>query len=205
MTGFWRGADPLVLASKSNARRALLASAGIPFEICDIAIDERAAESPLWAAGSGANEIARHLARVKALAGAEKLPGRLVLAADQTLCFEGRLFAKPASRSGAIAQIETLQGAVHELHSALCIVRDGEVLFETAPVAHIRFRRLSREFIMAYADEAGDAILSSVGAYQIEGLGVHLIERTEGDHSTILGLPLTPLLAFLREEGSLTG
>jgi septum formation protein len=204
MTGLWRGA-PLVLASKSSARRALLSSAGIPFEICDIAIDERASEASLYAAGAGANEIALHLARVKAAAGAAKAPGRLVLAADQTLCFEGRLFSKPASRSDAITQIETLQGGVHELHSAFCIVRDGEVLFEEAPAAKIVFRTLSREFIMAYADAAGDAILSSVGAYQIEGLGVHLIERTTGDHSTILGLPLAPLLAFLRAEGSLAG
>jgi septum formation protein len=205
MTGFWRSADPLVLASKSNARRALLSSAGIPFETCEITVDERAAEAPLRAAGAQANEIALHLARLKAREGALKLPGRLVLAADQTLCFKGRIFSKPASRSGAIAQIETLQGGVHELHSAVCLVRDGEVLFEAAPVAQIVFRKLSREFIMAYAEEAGDAILSSVGAYQIEGLGVHLIERTTGDHSTILGLPLAPLLAFLRAEGSLAG
>ncbi|SFJ98988.1 Maf family protein [Methylocapsa palsarum] len=205
MSRLWRRADPLVLASKSTARRAVLSSAGVPFETCDVAIDERAVEAPLRAAGAGANEIALSLARVKALAGAAMLPGRLALGADQVLCFEGRLFSKPSSRSEAIAQIETLQGGVHELHSALCLVRDGEVLFEAAPVARIGFRTLSREFIAAYADAAGEAILSSVGAYQIEGLGVHLIERTTGDHSTILGLPLAPLLTFLREEGSLAG
>lgn len=211
MTGFWRGADPLVLASKSKARRSLLASAGIPFEVVPAMIDERAVEAPLRQLGAGASDIARHLARAKALAAGEILAagherrGRLVLGADQTLSLEGRLFSKPGDRASALAQIEALSGRTHELHSALCLVRNGETLFEAAPIARIRFRPLHHSFIEAYLEQVGAAVCDSVGAYQIEGLGIHLVEAVEGDHATILGLPLTPLLDFLRKEGSLLG
>jgi len=202
MTELWRGAAPLLLASKSSARRSLLAGAGIPFEAVDAFIDERAIEAPLRAAGAGGAEIARHLARAKALAvGAQ--PDRLVIGADQTLSLEGQVFAKPPDRAAAAAQLAALSGRTHELHSALCVVRANEVLFEAAPVARLAVRRLSLAFIEAYIAAAGDAVLTSVGAYQIEGLGIHLFEKIEGDHSTILGLPLLPLLTYLREEGRL--
>jgi len=203
MTALWRGSAPLLLASKSSARRALLAAAGIPFESIAASIDERAVEAPLLAAGAGGAEIALHLARAKALAASAKAPDRLVLGADQTLGFEGRVFAKPADRSAAAAQLETLSGRAHALYSAICLVRGGKVLFEAAPMARLVMRPLSKAFIDAYLAMAGEAVLASVGAYQIEGLGIHLFERIEGDHSTILGLPFLPLLSYLREEGSL--
>lgn len=203
MTELWRGEAPLILASKSSARRSLLAATRIPFESCDSMIDERAIEGPLHARGARGSAIALHLARAKALSVAARQPRRLVLGADQTLSIGGRTLTKPADRAAAAAQLQLLSGATHELHSALCVALDGDILFEAAPSAALTVRPLSPEFIEAYLDEAGDAVRSSVGAYQVEGLGIHLFEWIEGDHSTILGLPLLPLLNFLREEGYL--
>jgi septum formation protein len=205
MTGLWRGGAPLLLASKSGARRALLSAAGLPFELRPASIDERSLEAPLLAAGAGGAKVARELARAKALAIGAKEAERLVLGADQTLALGASIFAKPADRASAAAQLEALSGRTHELHSAICIVRGDKVLFEAAPAARLTMRALSRPFIDAYVALAGEAVLTSVGGYQIEGLGVHLFERVEGDQSTILGLPLLPLLSFLREEGSLLG
>jgi septum formation protein len=203
MTGFWRGTAPIILASQSSARQGLLSAAGIPFEICAATIDERGIEAPLVAAGANARDIALHLSRAKALPVSGEKPGRLVIGADQTLCLEGRLFGKPASRAAAVAQIEALSGRTHELYSGCCVARGSSILFETAGVARLSCRRLSPAFIDAYMAQAGDALLGSAGAYRIEGSGIHLFEAIEGDHATILGLPLLPLLKFLREEGSL--
>jgi septum formation protein len=205
MTSLWRGAEPLLLASKSAARRSLLAAAGIPCESRDARIDERAIETPLRDEGAGGAAIARALARKKALAVAAAAPGRLTLGADQTLAFRGRLFAKPADRAGAAAQLAALAGGTHELYSALCLARDDKVLFEAEPAARLTVRPLSPGFIEAYLDAAGDAVQGCVGAYQVEALGIHLFERIEGEHSVILGLPLLPLLAYLRAEGHLAG
>jgi septum formation protein len=201
MTGLWRGTAPLVLASQSLARQGLLSAAGIPFEICAAAIDERGIEAPLVASGANAADIALHLARAKALKVSGEKPGRLVIGADQTLCLEGRLFGKPAGRAAAMAQLETLSGRTHELHSGCCAARGNTMLFETVGVARLSCRQLSQAFIEAYVEEAGD--LNSAGVYRIEGPGIHLFEAIEGDHATILGLPLLALLKFLREEGSL--
>ncbi len=201
MTGFWRGTAPLVLASQSAARQDLLRAAGIPFEICAAAIDERGIEAPLVASGAGAGAIALHLSRAKALRVGAKIPGRLVIGADQVLCLEGRLFGKPVDHAAAMAQLKALSGRTHELYSGCCATRENTVLFETVSVARLSCRRLSPAFIEAYASQAGD--LGSAGTYRIEGPGIHLFDAIEGDHATILGLPLLPLLKFLREEGSL--
>jgi septum formation protein len=128
-------------------------------------------------------------------------PGRLVIGADQVLCLEGRLFGKPAGRAAAKTQLEALSGRTHELYSGCCAARERMILFETVGVARLSCRRLSPAFIDAYLEEAGE--LSSAGVYRIEGPGIHLFDAIEGDHATILGLPLLPLLKFLREEGSL--
>ncbi|MGH6863655.1 MAG: Maf family protein [Methylocella sp.] len=201
MTGFWRGTAPLVLASASPARQGLLSAAGIPFEICAAAIDERGIEAPLVAAGANARDIAVHLSRAKALPVSGEKPGRLVIGADQTLCLDGRLFGRPAGRAAAMAQLEALSGRTHELYSGCCVARGKTILFETVGAARLSCRRLSPTFIEAYLTEVGD--LSSAGVYRIEGPGIHLFEAIEGDHATILGLPLLALLKFLREEGSL--
>ncbi|HEY8031937.1 MAG TPA: nucleoside triphosphate pyrophosphatase [Methylocella sp.] len=203
MTGFWRGTAPLVLASQSPARQGLLGAAGIPFEISAAAIDERGIEAPLVKLGANAADIALHLSRAKALKISGEKPDRLVIGADQMLCLEGRLFGKPASRAAAMAQLGALSGRTHELYSGCCVAREKTVLFETVGVAKLYCRHLSPAFIEAYMAKSGDAVLGSAGVYQIEGLGIHLFDAIEGDHATILGLPLLALLKFLREEGSL--
>jgi septum formation protein len=192
----WRGAKPLILASQSKARQTLLAQAGIAFEAIPADLDERALQQ---ASGlSSAKEIAALLARAKAMSVSSEHAGRLVVGADQTLSLGGKLFSKPAGE-----QLRALAGRTHELHSAVAAAGDGEILFAEVAVARMTMRPLSEESISAYLDQAGDAVTASVGAYQLEGLGVHLFERVEGDHFTVLGLPLLPLLTFLRSRGLL--
>jgi septum formation protein len=199
----WRGTAPFVLASKSAARRALLEAASVPFEAVSVAVDERAIEAQAVRDGSDPATVALTLARAKALAGALAHPGRLVIGADQTLALGDEAFHKPVDRAAARAQIARLAGRTHELHSAVAVARDGEVQWATVESAHLTLRPLDDAALEAYLDAAGDAVLSSVGGYQLEGLGIHLFERVEGDHSVILGLPLLPLLGFLRSEGLL--
>lgn len=199
----WRSDAPLVLASKSAARRALLKAARLPFEVLSVDVDERPLEAEAVAGGAGPSEVAAALARAKALAGSAPHPGRLVIGADQTLALGEEAFHKPANLAAARAQIARLAGRTHELHSAITLVRNGEVLFETVESAHLTMRPLDEAALDAYLAAAGEAVCSSVGGYQLEGLGIHLFERVEGDHSVILGLPLLPLLAFLRRLGVL--
>jgi septum formation protein len=194
----WRGTHKLILASQSRARKLLLANAGLPFETVPADIDERGLQQSSGLAAPG--EIAGLLAREKARWVSERNSGCHVIGADQTLALGDRLFNKPDGRAGAAEQLRMLAGKTHELHSAIAVARDGEILFETVAVARMSMRAMSGDAICAYLDEAGDAVTSSVGAYQLEGLGVHLFEKIDGDHFTILGLPLLPLLAFLRRE-----
>ena len=199
----WRGKYPLILASQSRARLALLANAGINFEAVPAEIDERAVQQASGLSAPG--DIAAFLAREKALSVSSRRPGKFVIGADQTLALGDRLFSKPASRAQAAEQLRTLAGRSHELHSAVAVARDGKILFERADIARMTMRRLGEAEIEAYLNEAGKAVTTSVGAYQLEGLGVHLFQRVEGDHFTIVGLPLLPLLAFLRSERLLAG
>jgi septum formation protein len=194
----WRGKDPLILASQSRARQALLTNAGIDFQAVPAELDERALQQTSGLSDPG--EIAMLLARAKTLAVSSRQPGRFVVGADQTLAQGLRLFSKPNGRAQAAGQLSALAGRVHELHSAVAVARDGEILFAEVAVARMTMRRLGEADIEAYLDEAGEAVTTSVGAYQLEGLGIHLFERIEGDHFTILGLPLLPLLAFLRSK-----
>ena len=194
----WHGKYPLVLASQSRARQALLANAGIAFEAISADIDERQIQAASGLSAPG--EIASLLARRKALSVSSSQAGKTVVGADQTLALGARLFSKPADHAQAAEQLRALAGSSHDLHAAVAVARDGKILFETLSIARMTMRRLSEAEIEAYLDEAGEAVVTSVGAYQLEGLGVHLFERIEGDHFTILGLPLLPLLAFLRGE-----
>jgi septum formation protein len=203
MSGLWLAKAPLVLASKSSARQALLEAAAIPFEVIAADIDERAVEAPLRVKAAPATAIAAHLARAKALAVSAHAASRLVVGADQVLALGDEIFAKPESREAVRAQLAKFSGRTHALQSAVCVARDGAVLFEAISTAKMTCRVFSSDFIDIYIAAAGDAVLTSVGAYQVEGLGVHLFEKIDGDQATILGLPLLPLLAFLREEGSL--
>jgi septum formation protein len=194
----WRGKEPLILASQSRARQMLLANAGIDFESEPAGIDERQIQQRSNLSAPG--EIASLLAREKSLFVSRRQSGRYVVGADQTLALGTRLFAKPSGRAQAAEQLHALTGRSHELHSAVAVARDGKILFEKVAVARMSMRQLSKAEIEAYLDEAGAAVTSSVGAYQLEGLGVHLFERIEGDHFTILGLPMLALLEFLRSQ-----
>jgi septum formation protein len=194
----WLGKDPLILASQSRARQMLLTNAGIAFEAIPAEVDERAIQKNSGLSAPG--EIAKLLAREKALWVSQRNRGRVVVGADQTLALGDRLFSKPTGRAAAAEQLRLLAGNRHELHAAFAVARDGQILSAEVSVARMTMRALSGAEIEAYLDQAADAITTSVGAYQLEGLGVHLFERIEGDHFTILGLPLLPLLAFLRSE-----
>jgi septum formation protein len=203
MPPLWRAAQPLVLASRSASRRSMLEAAGLPLEISVSDLDERSVEAaagPLDPAGA-----ALLLACEKARAVAQHRPGRLVVGADQTLALGKRRFDKPPDREAARAQLKALSGNTHELHSAVAVMCDGNVLLETVDTASLTMRNLSGSFLDAYFDAAGASVLDSVGAYQLEKLGIHLFERIAGDHFTILGLPLFALLAFLRRDGFLAG
>lgn len=192
----WRERQPLVLASQSAVRKSLLVNAGIAVETIPADIDERGIQQ-----GSGLTDpgkIAALLASEKAKFISAKLPGRYVVGADQTLALGEQLFSKPANRAAAAMHIKALSGQTHALHSAVSVARDGALLFSDMSVARMTMRSLTDREIDGYIEEAGDAVMSSVGAYQLERTGVHLFERIEGDHFTILGLPLLPLLGFLR-------
>ncbi|MGJ4969190.1 MULTISPECIES: Maf family protein [unclassified Bradyrhizobium] len=193
----WCSDEPLILASQSRARRMLLANAGLACEALPADIDERAVQAE---AGLVAPyEIALHLANAKAAAVSANRPNSYVVGADQTLALGERMFNKPAGRQHAMQQLLALGGRTHALHSAIAVVRNGEVLFSHVAVAWMTMRALTETEIAAYLDAVGETVTSSVGAYQLEGLGVHLFDRIDGDHFTILGLPLLPLLAYFRE------
>lgn len=197
----WLAADPLLLASRSAARGALLEAAGVPIEWHPADLDERQLEASAGAQSPEA--IAALLAREKAATVARSRPGRLVLGADQTLTLGARRFAKPADRSAARAQLRDLSGRTHELYSAIAFMRDAALLFEHVAAARLTMRPLSDRFLDLYLDSVGSAATASVGSYQIEGRGVQLFERLDGDYFTILGLPLMVALDFLRRQGCL--
>ena len=194
----WLGKEPLVLASQSKARQTLLANAGIEFESDPADIDERAIQASSGL--SAPSDIAKLLAREKAISVSIRRPTRYVVGADQTLALRARIFNKPAGRAQAVDQLRALAGHCHELHAAVAVACDGKLLFEHVSIARMTVRPLRDAEIENYLEAAGDAVTTTVGAYQVEGLGVHLFEHIEGDHFTILGLPLLPLLAFLRSR-----
>ena len=196
---FWLADEPLVLASKSAIRHAILRDARIPVAVEPADIDERGIEQR--SAKEDAGELAAVLACEKARTVAARFPGRLVLGADQTLALGERRFSKSADRAGARRQLAALRGQTHELHSALALVRGSSVLFEHREVARLTMRSFSDEFLEAYLDAAGTAVTASVGGYQLEKVGIQLFEHIQGDHFTILGLPLVPLLEYLRTAG----
>lgn len=198
---FWLGGDPLILASASPSRQLVLRNAGLEFDIVPADLDERAVEQAAGVSQPGL--VAQVLAREKAKWISKRYPGRYVLGADQTLALGDRRFSKPANLAEAADTLRALQGSTHSLHSAIAIVVDGGVIFEHVAVARLTMRALSDEFIAKYLEAAGERVRASVGAYQLEGLGAHLFDNIEGDHFTILGLPLLPLFGFLRDHGIL--
>ena len=195
----WLADQSLVLASKSAIRGEILRAAGLAIEVCPADIDERTIEQGSAARDPG--EIATLLAREKALAVAARLPGRVVLGADQTLALGERRFSKPTDRAAAREQLTLLRGQTHQLHTAIALVRDGVILFEHREAAWLTMRVFSDRFLEHYLDAAGAAVTASVGGYQLEKTGIQLFERVDGDHFVILGLPLLPLLLHLRQAG----
>jgi septum formation protein len=193
----------VILASRSAARSALLRGAGVSFEAADSGVDEAALKTVILAGGAGPAEVASALAREKALAVSRRGPG-LVIGADQTLDFEGRLHDKPLSLAEAADRLRAMRGRAHRLHAAVAAARDGVVIWEALSSAELIMRSFSDAFLEAYLAGEGEEALSSVGAYRLEGPGVQLFSEIRGDYFTILGLPLTGLLELLRREGVLT-
>jgi len=196
----WLAPEPLILASQSKVRRALLEAAGIPVEARPAHLDERAIEQGVT---GGPGEVALTLAREKARTVAAMSGNGIVVGCDQTLALGGRRFSKPADRTSARVQLLALRGKTHQLHSAVAVCRNGAVTFGHVAVARLTMRAFSESFLDRYLEAAGDAVIASVGAYQLERSGVHLFEKIDGDHFTILGLPLLPLLEHLRHEKAL--
>lgn len=194
---------PLVLASTSAARRALLTGAGLAFEATAPEVDEAAVKARVQGEGGDPRRVAEVLAAAKAQAVSARRPGALVLGADQTLEFDGALFDKPRSLEEARARLKAMAGRVHLLHSAAAVALDGQVVWATAPTARLTLRAFSDAFLDAYLGRNPEAALRSVAGYELEGEGVQLFERVDGDYFTILGLPLLPLLDFLRGQGTL--
>jgi septum formation protein len=196
----WRADKPLLLASRSGARQALLRGAGIPFEVMAADVDERAIEARLLAAAAPPGERAMALAGAKALAIANLRPGRTVVGADQILALGTEGLHKPVDRAAAARQLTLLSDKTHVLQAGVAVAMDGRILFEATAAARMSMRPLSPAFIEAYLGLMGEAAFANVGSYEFEGLGIQLFGEVDGDYATILGMPLLPLLAFLRSQ-----
>ncbi len=195
----------LILASQSPFRRALLENAGLEFEARAPDIDERAAEQPMLSAGVGPEDIALVLAEAKAVAVSQMDPEALVIGSDQTLSLGDAVLHKVKDMEGARKRLLQLSGKTHHLNSAVVLAKGGEAVWKHVEVATMTMRHLDPAFIGRHLARVGDRVLSSVGAYQIEGEGIQLFEAVEGDYFTIVGLPLLPLLAKLRELNAIDG
>lgn len=192
----------IVLASQSASRRAMLEAADIPFRAVPARIDERAVEAQLGNAAPC--EIAVHLAIAKAGAVSRETPGEVVLGSDSLVVCDGRRFDKPESRDAAAEHLRFFSGRIMELHSAAALVRNGEVVWSDTAVALLHVAELSDDFVDAYLAQEWPEVAGCVGVFRIEGRGVQLFERIEGDYFTILGMPLLKVQAALRGMGMLT-
>ena len=195
----------IILASGSRSRRQLMEAAGLAFHAVPAKVDEAAIRDALLANDKDADpaDIAELLAEAKAVEVSTRHPDALVIGADQVLALAGKLYEKPADLARARDNLLELEGRTHQLHSAVAIAEAGEVVWRHIDTAHMSMRKLSPQFIGQYLARAGDKVCLSVGAYQLEGLGLQLFECIEGDYFTILGLPMLPLLAELRRRGAI--
>ena len=193
----------IVLASASASRRAMLEGAGVDFAAHTASIDEQAIKDAMAQDGCPAAQVSEMLAELKALRVSTLCPGIIVLGADQMLECEGQWFDKPESRDDAAAHLRFLRGKTHQLISSVVAVRDGHRLWHATDTARLTMRTFSDDFLTDYLDRCGDRLLSTVGAYQLEGLGSQLFRYVQGDYFTILGMPLLAVLDFLRENGEI--
>lgn len=191
----------IILASQSASRRAMLEAAGVAFDAVPARVDERALEASMESASPG--DVARRLAEAKALAVSEQYPGRLVLGSDSLVVVVGRRFDKPSSRDEASRHLRFFSGKEMQLVSGAALARDGSVVWSHDEEALLVVRDLSDAFIETYLDAEWPAVAGCVGVFRIEGLGVQLFERIEGDQFTVLGMPLLAVLGALREHGEL--
>jgi septum formation protein len=197
------GRRPLVLASASPFRRRMLEAAGLSFEVAPADVDEAAIKRDLLRSGSMPSAIAEALAVAKAEAVSARLPEALVVGADQVLALGQELFSKPASTSDAREQLLRLRGKSHHLLTAAALALGGKAVWKHVGFAILVMRPFSDAFLADYLAKAGDRVRHTVGAYEIEGPGIQLFERIDGDTFTIIGLPLLPLLAELRARGAI--
>ncbi len=193
----------LVLASGSRTRQTMLQAAGVPHTVMPADLDEHAIRETLCADNDGVDpaDIAEVLARAKAEHISARERAGLVIGSDQVLSLEGKIFEKPQNVDEARSSLIELRGKTHQLHTAVALAEDGKVVWCVLETAHITMRDYSDDSLQNYLVKAGDIVCESVGAYQLEGLGVQLIEKVEGSHFTILGMPLLPLLGELRKRG----
>lgn len=190
----------LVLASASASRRCMMEAAGLTFEVDPPRADEEAAKASLRAAGLKPRDQADALAELKALSVSRRRPD-FVIGADQMLAVDGDVLDKPKDLTEARAHLERLRGKTHELITAAVVAREGTIIWRHIDTPRLQMRAFSDAFLDSYMAQAGEGVLLSVGAYQLEGLGAQLFARVEGDYFSVLGLPLLPLMAFLREHG----
>lgn len=200
---FWLGTRPLFLASASTTRQHLLERAGIPVKPHPVALDEAGIAKALVEEGVSPVTIARILAAAKGKEASRLFPDDIVLAADQTLEFEGQLGMKPATIEAARAQLITMRGRMHQLHAAACLVRGDKVLWEGCATAELTMRNFSPSFLDCYLETMGGTVCRTVGGYEFEALGTQLFDKAVGEHAAILGLPLAALFAALRRLGLL--
>lgn len=199
----WTPAQRLMLASASQHRRRLLKAAGLVFDVVPAAVDEAASKRALLSAGADAPAIAGSLAGEKALQVSAKFPEALVIGADQVLACEGQLFDKPGNLVAARLQLRRLRGRSHHLHTGVVLASGQEIVWQRTDTACLQMRSFSDAFLESYLLEAGEAIWGTVGAYEIEGVGIQLFASVRGDTSTIIGLSLLPLLTELRARGAI--
>lgn len=193
---------PIVLASTSASRAAILRAAGVPFMVTPPNVDEDAVKARMLGLSENPDRIAQTLAADKAIAVSRRMPA-LCIGADQTLELDGVLHDKPRDLAESRERLLALRGRVHHLHTAVAIARAGDVVWSALDTARLTMRPFSEAFVDGYLERQGEAVTSSVGAYHLEGEGVQLFEAIEGDYFAILGLPLLGVLTFLREAGAL--
>ncbi|WP_047453828.1 Maf-like protein [Rhizobium rhizogenes] len=196
---------PLILASSSPFRRMLMENAGLHFQAIAADIDERAIEAPLEQDGAGPDAVALVLAKAKAKEVSDRFPGSLVIGSDQTMSLGSQVFHKPKTMAEAKNHLQSLSGKTHRLNSGIALALNGDIIWEHVSHAELTMRDLSAEFIHRYLTRVGDKAFSSVGAYQLEGEGIQLFSKIDGDYFTILGLPMLPLLQKLRELRAIDG